>query len=269
MMLPAHTSSITSLARRFAFVALAAAVCVVAGGAVSADNWPEWRGPRRDGRSTETGLPAKWSLPAPGQTAGQNLAWRVPIGSRSAPVVFGDRVYLYAPAGPEELRQERLVALDAASGKTLWEQHFSVYLTDIPAHRVAWASPSVDPGHRATSTRSAAMPRCGRFHPDGKLLWERGLVEDFGAITTHGGRSPSPVVDGDLVVVNALISALGHARARRQPLLRVRQEDRRRRSGSARRSSGTGTPTTPRRSWPRSTARACSSSAAPTASSTR
>ena len=175
---------------------------------MSADNWPEWRGPRRDGRSTETGLPAKWSLPAPGQTAGQNLAWRVPIGSRSAPVVFGNRIYLYTSAGPEELRQERLVALDAASGKTVWEKHFSVYLTDIPAHRVAWASPSVDPatGHIYTFGGNAALRA---FSPDGKMLWERGLVEDFGAITTHGGRSPSPVVDGDLVVVNALISGWG------------------------------------------------------------
>ena len=122
--------------------------------------------------------------------------------------MFGNRIYLYTSAGPEELRQERLVALDAASGKTVWEKHFSVYLTDIPAHRVAWASPSVDPatGHIYTFGGNAALRA---FSPDGKMLWERGLVEDFGAITTHGGRSPSPVVDGDLVVVNALISGWG------------------------------------------------------------
>ena len=47
------------------------------------------------------------------------------------------------------------------------------------------------------------------FSPEGKLLWERGLVEDFGAITTHGGRTPSPIVDGNVVIVNTLISAWG------------------------------------------------------------
>jgi outer membrane protein assembly factor BamB len=174
----------------------------------SAEHWPEWRGPRRDGRSTETGLPVKWGPPTAANPAGENLAWRVPIGSRSAPVVFGNRVYLYAPSGSEAERQERLVAIDATSGKTVWERRFSVYLTDIPAHRVAWASPSVDPatGHIFTFGGNSALRA---FSPDGKLLWERGLIEDFGAITTHGGRAPSPVVDGDLVIVNTLISAWG------------------------------------------------------------
>jgi len=177
-------------------------------GAPAADNWPEWRGIKRDGRSAETGLPVKWSPPSAASAAGENLAWRVPIGSRSAPVVFGNRVYLYTSSGPEELRQERLVALDATSGKTVWEKHFSVYLTDIPAHRVAWASPSVDPttGHIYAFGGNAVVRA---FSPEGKLLWERGLVEDFGAITTHGGRAPSPVIEGDLVVVNTLISGWG------------------------------------------------------------
>ena len=64
----------------------------------SADNWPEWRGgPKRDGRSAETGLPAKWTPPSAKLPAGENLAWRVPIGSRSTPVVFGNRLYLLRP----------------------------------------------------------------------------------------------------------------------------------------------------------------------------
>ena len=54
---------------------------------VSAE-WPEWRGPARNGTSTETNLPDRWS------PAGENLAWRIPIGGRSAPVAFGGRLYL-------------------------------------------------------------------------------------------------------------------------------------------------------------------------------
>jgi outer membrane protein assembly factor BamB len=208
MLVPARTRLVPFITRHSRRVSIVAALVVAAVAATSADNWPEWRGRHRDGRSAETGLPVKWSAPTAAHAAGENLAWRVPIGSRSSPVVFGGRVYVYAPDGPEELRRERLIALDEATGKTLWERPFSVYLTDIPAHRVAWASPSVDPatGNIYTFGGNAALRA---FSPDGKLLWERGLVEDFGAITTHGGRSPSPVVDGDLVVVNTLISAWG------------------------------------------------------------
>jgi outer membrane protein assembly factor BamB len=65
--------------------ALACASTVVV---TSASDWPEWRGPLRDGHSLETGLPVSWS------PKGENLAWRVPLGSRSSPVVFRNRVYL-------------------------------------------------------------------------------------------------------------------------------------------------------------------------------
>ena len=141
--------------------------------------------------------------------AGEGLAWRVPIGSRSTPVVFGNRVYLYtagrrrrAPAGAPGRPRRRQRA------STVWEKLFPVYLTDVPAHRVAWASPSVDP---ATGNIYAfgGNAHLRGFSPDGKLLWERSLIEEFGAITTHGGRAVSPVVDGDLVIVSTLISAWG------------------------------------------------------------
>ena len=225
MRIPASRTSVTSrhpLAVPGGAIALILAVLTAA---PSADNWPEWRGgPRRDGRSAETGLPTKWAPPSEKAPAGENLAWRVPIGSRSTPVVFGNRVYLYAPSGDVAHRQERLVALDAATGKTLWERLFPVYLTDIPAHRVAWASPAVDPatGNIYTFGGNAHLRATS---PDGKGLWERSLVEDFGAVTTHGGRAMSPVVDGDNVIVSTLISAWGTLGPRRQPLLRLRQED--------------------------------------------
>ena len=122
--------------------------------------------------------------------------------------MFGNRIYLYAPAGDTAHRQERLVALDAATGKTLWEKLFPVYLTDIPAHRVAWASPAVDPATGNVFTFGGNAHLRG-FAPDGKQLWERSLIEEYGAVTTHGGRAVSPVIDGDHVIVSTLISAWG------------------------------------------------------------
>jgi outer membrane protein assembly factor BamB len=170
--------------------------------ALAASDWPEWRGPSRDGRSAETNLPTTWSI------KGENLAWRIPIGGRSAPVAFGNRLYLLSTVGDPANTQERLVALDAESGKVLWDRRFSVYLSDVPQHRAAWASPAVDPatGNIYVFTVGAELIAVS---PDGKDLWHRSLPEDYGAVTTHGGRTTSPIVHGDMVILNTLLLAWG------------------------------------------------------------
>ena len=103
---------------------------------------------------------------------------------------------------------ERLVALDAESGKVLWERRFSQYLSDVPQHRASWASPAVDPetGNIYVFTIAAQLI-C--LAPDGKILWDRSLPDEYGAVTTHGGRTTSPIVDGDKVILNALVLAWG------------------------------------------------------------
>lgn len=180
-----------------------AAVLVAGSMAVTgAADWPEWRGPSRDGHSNETNLPSKWS------PAGDNLAWRLPFGSRSSPVVFGNRIYLNTPTGDPANTQERLVALEAETGKVVWEKRFSQYLSDVPQHRASWASPAVDPetGNIYLFTVSAQLV-C--LAPDGKILWDRSLPDEYGAVTTHGGRTVSPIVEGDKVLLNALVMAWG------------------------------------------------------------
>ena len=72
--------------RRLLAATLLLGAAMVGSSAVGASDWPEWRGPSRDGRSAETGLPANWS------PKGENLAWRVPVGARSAPVAFRDQL---------------------------------------------------------------------------------------------------------------------------------------------------------------------------------
>src|SRR5687768_9461088 len=106
---------------------------------LSAGDWAEWRGPARDGISAEKNLPVKWS------PTGENLAWKVPYGGRSTPIVMGDRIFLLTPVGKGETLQERVVALDADTGKLIWEHRFNIYLSDVPPHRVGWASPVGDP----------------------------------------------------------------------------------------------------------------------------
>jgi outer membrane protein assembly factor BamB len=182
----------------------AAAVIAGAFNVLHASDWPEWRGPSRDGRSTETNLPSSWS------PAGENLAWTLPFGGRSTPVIFGDRLYLQTDTeGEVALTQERLVAVDVNTGKVVWERKFSQYLSDVPQHRAAWASPAVDPatGNIYMFTISAEL--IALAPADGKVLWTRSLPEEYGAITTHGGRTTSPIIDGDKVILNTLLQGWG------------------------------------------------------------
>ena len=163
----------------------------------AAGDWAEWRGPARDGISSEKNLPVKWS------PAGENLAWRAPYGGRSAPIVMGDRVYLQNSAGQGETLQERVMCFNADTGKLVWEHRFNIYLSDVPPHRVGWASPVGDP-----TTGNIYVFGVGgnliSLNRDGKVLWERSLGEDFGLLTTHGGRTVSPIIDGDLVIVSGV-----------------------------------------------------------------
>ena len=169
---------------------------------VTLGDWPEARGANRDGISAETGLPSSWDL------KGTNLLWRVPFGGRSAPIVMGNRVYVQNPSGRGPSLQERVMALDVDTGKVLWEYKFNIFQSDVPPHRVGWASPAADPetgnvyalGVGATVVALSA---------EGKPLWQRSVGEEFAAFTTHGGRTMSPIVDGDLVIVSAAVSNWG------------------------------------------------------------
>src|SRR5687767_2268998 len=179
---------------------------------VAMGDWPEMRGARRDGSSPETGLIDKWAL------NGENFLWRVPYGGRSAPIVMGNRVYVQNPAGRGTSLQERVMALDADTGKVVWEYKFNLFQSDVPPHRIGWASPAADPdtGNIYALSGGAQVIALSR---DGKLLWERSFGEEFAAFTTHGGRTMSPVVDGDLVIVSAAVSNWGTASNRSHRLI--------------------------------------------------
>ncbi|HZG52761.1 MAG TPA: PQQ-binding-like beta-propeller repeat protein [Pyrinomonadaceae bacterium] len=188
--------------RRFALALFILSLAAHAAPRALAGDWAEWRGPLRDGVSPEKNLPSRWS------PAGENLAWKVPFGGRSAPIVFNERVYLINTAGKGETLQERIMCFNADTGKLLWEHRFNVYLSDVPPHRVGWASPVGDPatGNVYAFGVGGSLIALAR---DGKVLWERSLGEDFGLLTTHGGRTVSPIIDGDLVITSGVTSMWG------------------------------------------------------------
>jgi outer membrane protein assembly factor BamB len=181
---------------------LGISLIVPAAALVRGADWPDWRGPARAGTSAETGLVTAWS------PAGQNLAWRVPYGGRSGPVVFGDRFYLQNTSAAGEMEQERLMCFNADTGKLLWEHRYNMFTSDVPPHRLAWASPVVDPSTGnvfAISGNGLTMS----LNKDGKLLWERSLAEEYGVWTTHGGRMSTPIIDGDKMIVSGLVFGWG------------------------------------------------------------
>ena len=171
---------------------------------VALGDWPEARGPNRDGISNETGLPEKWAL------NGENFLWRAPYGGRSAPIVMGNRVCVQNPSGRGPTLQERVMCLDADTGKVVWEYKFNIFQSDIPAHRVGWASPAADPETGNIYALSGGAEAIA-LSKDGKFLWSRSLGEEYAAFTTHGGRTMSPIIDGDLVIVSSAISSWGTA----------------------------------------------------------
>ncbi|MEO6724664.1 MAG: PQQ-binding-like beta-propeller repeat protein [Blastocatellia bacterium] len=176
--------------------------------AKSGSDWADWRGPGRDGVSLEKGLPEKWS------PSGDNLLWKAPYGGRSAPIVMNGRVFIFNTSGEGETFQERVLALDAETGKRIWEHKFNVYSSDVPPRRSAWSSPVGDP----VTGNVYAFGVCNELVAlsfDGNLLWQRSLTDEFGAWTTHGGRTVSPIVEGDTVIVSTVTDGFADIASRR------------------------------------------------------
>src|SRR5687768_11152941 len=196
---------VVALCVSFAVPAVAQAPSGTPGGAprrVALGDWPEARGPNRDGKSAETDLPNSWEM------KGGTLLWRAPFGGRSAPIAMGNRVYVQNPAGRAAELQERVMALDADSGKLIWEYRFNIFQSDVPPHRVGWASPAADPETGNVYALGVGASVIA-LSSEGKLLWHRSIGEEFAAFTTHGGRTMSPIIDGNLVIVSAAVSNWG------------------------------------------------------------
>jgi hypothetical protein len=201
---PGWTLSVSNSRIATSFVVFQCFVAIAAlstPSALAAD-WPSWRGSENRGYSRETSLPATWS------PDGENLLWSKDFGARSSPVVHGNRVYLLNLVGEGVTEQERVVCLDAQTGKELWEHRFNVFLTDIPNTRVGWASPVVDVETGNVYVHGVQ----GLFiclDPQGRVIWERSLAEEFGKISGYGGRTHTPIIDEDRVIISFLNSSWG------------------------------------------------------------
>jgi outer membrane protein assembly factor BamB len=205
-----RTAAVYRAARCFLWNSLArVAACVVclAATVTSADalDWPHWRGPNMNGVSPETDLPEKWSA------KGENLLWRKhEYATRSTPVVMDGRVYVVCRAFPETTQEgEKTVCLDAATGDLIWESVHNVYLSDAPAERVGWSSVVGDPaGGRVYVLGLGCLFQC-LDAKTGRIVWEHSMSEEYGMLSTYGGRTNFPVVFEDLVVISGVMTGWG------------------------------------------------------------
>jgi outer membrane protein assembly factor BamB len=170
------------------------------------DGWPDWRGPMQDRHYAGPPLPTSFD-----PESGRNVLWKNDeAGGISTPVIMGGRLFTlvrHKPGTQEEA--EKVLCLDAASGKELWENVFNVYLSDVPAERVGWSAVVADPA----SGMVFAHGVCGVFTAidakTGATRWQRSLHEEFGFLSTYGGRTNVPLVFEDLVIASAVVTGWG------------------------------------------------------------
>ena len=169
--------------------------------ATARDDWPNWRGPDQNRISNQKNLPAEWD------PDGENLLWKnSEIGSRSTPIVLGNRLYtICRDQAGTELEGEKVVCVDAATGKILWENKFNVYLSDVPDTRLGWSCCVADP----LTGRVYALGVCGLFQcidgATGKTIWSHSLCEKFGLLSTYGGRTNVPIIVDNLVLISSVV----------------------------------------------------------------
>ncbi|MCH2113863.1 MAG: PQQ-like beta-propeller repeat protein [Pirellulales bacterium] len=175
----------------------------------SAD-WPNWRGPYQNNTSTEKNLVDHWD---PRGGPGSNLLWKnTKLGGRSTPIVMRDRLFTIVRDAPGSAQEgAKVVCVDAATGEIIWKHRFNIYLTDVPDTRVGWSSVTGDPVTGRVYALSVSGYFCCLEGNTGEVVWERSLHEEFGLLSTYGGRTHSPVVFEDTVIASAVIIGWGDA----------------------------------------------------------
>ena len=172
-------------------------------------DWPQFRGPGGAARSTDK-APVAWG-------PDRNVIWkeRLPGPGSSSPVIVGDRVFLTChtgygidPQSGEEMERLRLIVLclHRETGKVLWQKEIEPALPEEPYekrmfnHGYASSTPAAD-GERVY----AFFGKSGvfAFDHEGKQLWR----ETVGSKTHGWGSGASPVLDGNLVIVNASVES--------------------------------------------------------------
>lgn len=177
---------------------------LVAGAAEPVD-WHQWRGPEGNGISRETELPTSWS------PKGENVVWsNEDYGTRCTPIYMNGKIYVVTRYKPETTEEgERVVCIDGNTGKLIWEKHHNVFLSDAPAERVGWSSVVGDPSTGNIFWLGLGCELLCMNGETGETVWSHAMSEEYGMLSTYGGRTNFPLVFEDLVIVSGVMTQWG------------------------------------------------------------
>ena len=168
---------------------------MIAAGAIStqAADWKQFRGNEANGISRETSVPTALS--------GEKIAWIADLPGRglSGPIVVDNKVIVTCSSG---FRQDRLhaICIDEKSGQQLWERQFWATGRTMCHNKMCVATPTpASDGKRVFAFYSSNDVAC--LDLEGNLLWYRGLASDFPNASNSLGMASSPVVVGDVLIV--------------------------------------------------------------------
>lgn len=158
--------------------------------------WPQWRGPNRDG--VWSGRVATTPPPA----TGLEVVWKTPIGpGYTGPTVADGRVYVMDRIQRPE-QEERVVCLDAATGEFEWEHRYPCVYSGVGYEAGPRASVTID-GNRVYSLGSMGHLHC--LDTGGSVVWKQDLNQTYGISKNDRmpiwGIAASPLIYQNMVVV--------------------------------------------------------------------
>ncbi|MGE0128770.1 MAG: PQQ-binding-like beta-propeller repeat protein [Blastocatellales bacterium] len=153
-------------------------------------DWPQWRGPERNGLSKDTGLLKQWSSSGPRQ------AWSISnLGEGYGSIAIrGDRVYVQGTTGSASA----VFCLNRADGKTVWSAALGPKVNEGRGNGPR-ATPTVDDDRVYVLTENGDLA-CLRAR-DGSPIWRKNILKEFGGSNPHWLISESPLVDGNRLIV--------------------------------------------------------------------
>ncbi len=176
------------------FVRVVLIVSVLCVPLVHAENWPNWRGPHYDGSTTETNLPETLNLD-------KNLAWKAAVPGRggATPIVWGDKVFI--SSADDATKDLFALCYDRLTGKELWKTKVSSGDTANGRNNSASPSPVTD------GTAVFYLYGNGdlaRLDMDGKIVWHKNIVTDYGTFSIQWGYGNSPLLFKDKLYITVL-----------------------------------------------------------------
>ena len=163
-------------------------------------DWHHWRGPMQNGQSLEKGIPDSFKVD------GENQLWKKEgFGSYATPIVMNGRLYTICRSNPETTKEaEKTVCLNAETGDLIWESIHNVFLADAPSERIGWSSVIGDPEtDKIYALGIGCMLQC-LDAKDGKILLERSMLEEYGMLSTYGGRTNFPTLFEDMLIISGV-----------------------------------------------------------------